>query len=336
MTVLVTGAAGFIGSQVSRALAARGDAVIGIDNLNAYYPVQLKRDRVAAVERAAGDRFQFVEADFADDATCDQVLAALEFDRIVHLGAQPGVRYSLENPRAYVRSNLAGHLNLLELARERRVAHMVYASSSSVYGNSPDLPLRVEARVDNPISLYAATKKSDELISESYAHLFRVPLTGLRFFTVYGPWGRPDMAVWKFTRAILNGEPIAVYNQGRMQRDFTYIDDIVAGVIAALDRPPADDGVAKPGGSASPHAVYNLGNHRSEELGRLIDVIEVACGRPAVRDYQPLQPGDVLATYADIADAQRDLDFAPATPIDHGIPAFVDWYRSYVGANGAA
>ncbi len=339
MTVLVTGAAGFIGSAVARALAVRGETVVGIDNLNAYSPLELKRGRVAWVEEAAGERFRFIEADFADDAAFDALAAALAFDRIVHLGAQPGVRYSIDNPRAYVRANVAGHLNLLELARHRGVRHMVYASSSSVYGDSPDLPLRVEQRVDNPISLYAATKKADELISESYAHLYRIPLTGLRFFTVYGPWGRPDMAVWKFTRAILNGEPIQVYNHGRMRRDFTYVDDIVAGVIAALNRPPADDGAAKPGGSVSPHAVYNLGNHRSEELGRLIDVIEAACGRDAVRDYQPLQPGDVLATYADIGDAQRDLGFAPVTPIDRGVPAFVDWYRGYTGApadaNGA-
>ena len=337
MTVLVTGAAGFIGAAVARSLTGRGDRVVGIDNLNDYYAPQLKRDRIAAT---ASDLFTFREVDFADEEALGTVLdGALEgagVDRIVHLAAQAGVRYSLENPRAYIRANVAGHLNLLELARHGGVGHMVYASSSSVYGDSPALPLRVEQRVDQPISLYAATKKADELISESYAHLFRIPLTGLRFFTVYGPWGRPDMAVWKFTDAILNGRPIQVYNQGNMRRDFTYVDDIVAGVLAALDRPPADDGAVKPGGSVSPHAVYNLGNHRAEELGRLIDVIEAACGRPAVRDYQPLQPGDVLETYADISDAARDLGFAPATPIDVGVPAFVDWYRGYTGANGAA
>lgn len=329
MTVLVTGAAGFIGAAVARALIARGERVVGIDDFSPYYSVQLKRDRIADVRASADDGFDFLECDFADDAALANALAGRSIDRIVHLGAQPGVRYSLENPRAYVRANVAGHLNLLEVARERRVRHMVYASSSSVYGNSVDLPLRVQQRVDQPISLYAATKKADELISESYAHLFRLPLTGLRFFTVYGPWGRPDMAVWKFVQAIMNGDPIAVYNHGRMRRDFTFIDDIVAGVLAALDRPPADDGVAKPGGSTSPHAVYNLGNHRAEELGYLIDVIEAACGRPAVRDYQPLQPGDVLETYADIADAARDLGFAPATSIADGVPRFVTWYRSY-------
>lgn len=336
MTILVTGAAGFIGAAVSRALCARGENVVGIDDFTPYYPVQLKHDRVADIAAGAGDRFSFLEADFADEGALDAALIGHPIDRIVHLGAQPGVRYSLENPRAYVRANVAGHLNLLELARERGVAHMVYASSSSVYGNSPALPLQVEQRVDQPISLYAATKKADELISESYAHLFRIPQTGLRFFTVYGPWGRPDMAVWKFTNAILKGEPIAVYNHGRMRRDFTFIDDIVAGVIAALDRPPADDGTMKPGGSVSPHAVYNLGNNRAEELGRLIEVIEAACGREAVRDYQPLQPGDVLETYADITAAQRDLGFAPMTPIETGVPAFVAWYRNYSAAKGVA
>lgn len=334
MTILVTGAAGFIGAAVARALVERGERVIGIDDFTPYYSVALKRDRIANV-CALGDHFTFAEVDFADEAALDGTLAGQEIDRIVHLGAQPGVRYSLENPRAYVRANVAGHLNLLELARERGVAHLVYASSSSVYGNSPALPLRAEQRVDQPISLYAATKKADELISESYAHLFRIPQTGLRFFTVYGPWGRPDMAVWKFADAILNGRPIAVYNDGRMRRDFTYIDDIVAGVLAALDRPPADDGRVKPGGSASPHAIYNLGNNRAEELGRLIEVIEAACARAAIRDYQPLQPGDVLETYADIADAQRDLGFAPITAIDVGVPAFVEWYRNYSAAKGA-
>lgn len=336
MTILVTGAAGFIGAAVTRALCARGERVVGIDDFTPYYSVDLKRDRVADVVKQAADRFTFIDADFSDDAALDKALSAHPIDRIVHLGAQPGVRYSLQNPRAYVRANVAGHLNLLELARERGVAHMVYASSSSVYGNSAALPLRVEQRVDQPISLYAATKKADELISESYAHLFRIPQTGLRFFTVYGPWGRPDMAVWKFTDAILKGEPIAVYNHGRMRRDFTFIDDIVAGVIAALDRPPADDGATKPGGSVSPHAIYNLGNNRAEELERLVAVIEAACGREAVRDHQPLQPGDVLETYADIADAQRDLGFAPSTPIETGVPAFVTWYRNYSAAKARA
>ena len=325
MAVLVTGAAGFIGAHVARALLARGEEVIGIDNLNSYYAPQLKRDRVARLAPA----MRFVEGDFADEAALAGAAAGV--DRIVHLGAQAGVRYSLEKPHAYARANLVGHLNVLELARARGVRHLVYASSSSVYGTSTSLPFRVEDRVDHPISLYAATKKANELMSESYAHLFRVPMTGLRFFTVYGPWGRPDMALWLFTAAILEGRPIRVFNEGRMRRDFTYIDDIVAGVIAALDRPPADDGVAKPGGSVAPHAIYNLGNNGAEELGRLIDLIEAACGRPAIRDLQPMQPGDVPATFADITDAARDLGFAPATAIEVGVPRFVDWYRDYAG-----
>ena len=326
MAVLVTGAAGFIGAHVAGALAGRGDEVIGLDDFNDYYSPQLKRDRVAAL--CPGVRM--IEGDFADDAALS-ALGGVEIDRIVHLGAQAGVRYSIDNPRAYARSNLVGHLNVLELARERRVRHLVYASSSSVYGGNTSLPFRVEDRVDKPVSLYAATKKAGELMSESYAHLYHLPQTGLRFFTVYGPWGRPDMAPWLFTSAILSGHPIAVFNDGRMQRDFTWIDDIVAGVLAALDQPPADDGKAKPGGGVSPHAIYNLGNSRAEELGRFITLIEQACGREAVRNLQSMQPGDVVATYADIGDATRDLGFAPATSLDEGVPRFVQWYRDYAG-----
>jgi UDP-glucuronate 4-epimerase len=331
MTILVTGVAGFIGSHLARALLARGDNVVGIDNINDYYDQQLKHDRLADVARLGGDRFTFHQADFADHMALDAALGATEVLKIAHLGAQPGVRYSIDNPRAYVQSNLSGHLNMLELARHRGVAHMVYASSSSVYGNAKTMPLRVEDRVDFPISLYAATKKADELMSETYAHLYRVPQTGLRFFTVYGPWGRPDMAVWGFTARVLAGEPIAVYNQGNMRRDFTYIDDIVAGIIAALDNPPTDDGTVKAGGSISPHRVYNIGNHRSENLMDMIAVLEDACGKKAVIDFQPLQPGDVLETYADISAIANDLGFAPATSIAQGIPQFVNWYRTYKG-----
>ena len=241
------------------------------------------------------------------------------------------MRYSIENPRAYVRSNLVGHVNLLELGRERRVRHLVYASSSSVYGANASLPFRVEDRVDRPVSLYAATKRADELMSETYAHLYRLPQTGLRFFTVYGPWGRPDMAPWLFTAAILAGRPIKVFNGGRMMRDFTYIDDIVAGVIAALDHPPADDGAEKAGGSLAPHRLYNIGNNRAEQLDDFIATIERACGRTAIRDNQPMQPGDVPATYADISAIEQDLGYAPTTPIAIGIPRFVDWYRGYAG-----
>jgi len=330
MTTLITGAAGFIGMHCALRLLARGESVIGIDNLNDYYPVQLKQDRVAAIEAAGGD-FRFVRCDFADHAALESALGGAGFERIIHLGAQAGVRYSLENPRAYAQSNLVGHLNMLELARQRGSAHLVYASSSSVYGGNDSLPFRVEDRVDHPLSLYAATKKADELMSETYAHLYRLPQTGLRFFTVYGPWGRPDMALWLFTDAILRGRPIAVFNGGEMRRDFTYIDDIVSGVIAAHDRPPADDGAAKAGGSRSPHAIYNIGNHRSEELLQLIATIEAACGKTAVREMKPMQPGDVRETFADISAIERDLGFHPTTSIAEGVPRFVRWFRDYHG-----
>ena len=256
MKVLVTGAAGFIGSTLSHRLLDRGDSVVGIDNLNDYYSVALKHDRRdRLLDR--GDRFTFLHQDFADYEGLTAALKEHEFDGIVHLGAQAGVRYSIENPHAYVQANLVGHLNLLEVARHRGVRHMVYASSSSVYGGNTKLPFSVSDRVDHPLSLYAATKKADELMSETYAHLYRLPLTGLRFFTVYGPWGRPDMMMWIFTRKILAGEPIPVFNHGEMWRDFTYIDDIVSGVVACLDNPPADDGAEKAGGSFKPHALYN-------------------------------------------------------------------------------
>jgi len=330
--VLVTGAAGFIGAALSDRLMVRGQRVIGIDNLNDYYTVQLKRDRLAQLDARHGDRFTFLELDFADNAALDQALAGREFDAIVHLGAQAGVRYSLENPHAYVRSNLAGHVNMLELGRARQTPHLVYASSSSVYGGNESLPFAVEDRTDHPVSLYAATKRADELMSETYAHLFRLPQTGLRFFTVYGPWGRPDMALWNFTEKVLAGKPIPVFNNGQMQRDFTYIDDIVAGVIACLDRPPADDGAAKPGGSTKPHAVYNIGNNRSERLMRMIEVLEEACGRKAQLQMLPMQPGDVPATYADISAIARDIGYAPTTPIEVGVPKFVEWYRGYTGS----
>ena len=330
MAILVTGVAGFSGSHVARTLLARGETVVGLDNLNDYNPVALKRDRLAAIAAAPGaERFTFFEIDFSDHVALDGALAGIEIDRIVHLGAQAGVRYSITNPRAYAASNLTGHLNMLELARNRKVQHLVYASSSSVYGTSPDLPFSVEARVDFPISLYAATKKADELMSEAYSHLYRTPQTGLRFFTVYGPWGRPDMAVWGFTDKILNGQPIEVYNGGRMQRDFTFIDDIVAGIIASLDNPPADDSSEKAGGSRSPHRLYNIGNNRAEELETLISLIEDCCGTKAIRIDKPMQPGDVPATYADISAIQRDLGYAPTTPIDVGIPLWVEWYRGY-------
>ena len=327
MKVLVTGVAGFIGSTLSHRLLDRGDQVVGIDNLNDYYSVQLKHDRLARLTAREG--FAFEKVDFADHAALDVALSGHDFDRIVHLGAQAGVRYSIEQPRAYVQANLVGHVNLMEVARHRRSEHLVYASSSSVYGGNTKLPFSVDDRVDHPISLYAATKKADELMSETYAHLYRLPQTGLRFFTVYGPWGRPDMAMWIFTKAILEGRPIDVFNFGKMQRDFTYVDDIVSGVVSCLDHPPADDGATKAGGSVGPHAVYNIGNHRSEELGHMIDLIEEACGRKAIRNLMPMQDGDVPATFADIDAIQRDLGFAPTTTIAQGVPRFVQWYRDY-------
>lgn len=331
MTILITGAAGFIGFHLADALMARGDRVIGIDDLNAYYDPRLKQARLDTLRERHGDAFAFHALDFADEAALEAALAGAEFDRVAHLGAQAGVRYSLENPRAYVRSNLVGHVNLLELARHRGIGHLVYASSSSVYGANEKLPFSVEDRVDHPVSLYAATKKADELISETYAHLYRLPQTGLRFFTVYGPWGRPDMAMWLFTSAILEGRPIQVFNHGRMQRDFTYIDDIVAGIVACLDQPPADDGSIKAGGSRAPHRIYNIGNNRPEELGTLIDLIEAACGRPAIRHHREMQPGDVVSTYADIAAIAGDLGFAPRTALADGVPRFVEWYRDFHG-----
>ena len=324
MTILLTGAAGFIGMHVSLALLDRGETVIGIDNLNDYYDVSLKEARLARL--TARENFSFVRGDIADLPTVmDAVKGA---DRIVHLAAQAGVRYSLENPGAYIQANIVGHMNMLEAARSLGdgLRHMVYASSSSVYGGNTKLPFAVEDQVDNPVSLYAATKKSDELMSNAYAVTYGIPLTCLRFFTVYGPWGRPDMSAYIFTRKIVAGEPIPVFNYGNHRRDFTYIDDIVAGVLAVLEL-PADIGEnGKPR-----HRVYNLGNNQSEQLMRFIGVIEDALGTKAEIDFQPMQPGDVQATYADIGASQRDFGFEPKTPIDIGIPNFVAWYREFHG-----
>lgn len=331
MRILITGAAGFIGAALAERLLARGDQVIGIDNLNDYYQVSLKQARRARLTEAGGNRFSFIQQDFADLTGLEAALAGLEFDRIVHLGAQAGVRYSIENPHSYVQSNLVGHLNLLELARHRQIPHMVYASSSSVYGSNRKLPFAVDDRVDHPLSLYAATKKADELMSETYAHLYRLPLTGLRFFTVYGPWGRPDMMMWIFTRKILAGEPIPLFNHGEMYRDFTFIDDIIAGVIACLDNAPPDDGAEKPGGSTKPHRLYNIGNNRSEHLMKVVGLLEDACGRKAELELLPMQPGDVERTYADIEAIKGDLGYAPSTNIEDGVPRFVEWFRQYHG-----
>lgn len=327
MAILVTGAAGFIGFHVSKALLARGETVIGLDNLNAYYDVRLKEARLARL--ADHDAFTFHRADVADQDGVAAAFASAPVTGVVHLAAQAGVRYSLIDPYAYVTANVMGQVVMLEAAlKAGNVAHFVYASSSSVYGRNTELPFSTAHRTDQPVSLYAATKKAGEAIAHTYSHLHRIPTTGLRFFTVYGPWGRPDMAAYLFADAIMEGRPIQVFNHGRMRRDFTYIDDIVAGVIAALDRPPQ----AGPDG-APPYGVYNLGNSRTEELGAYIAAIETALGRQAIKELLPLQPGDVVETSADIAASRRDLGFDPKTTIDEGIPRFIDWYRSYRGRN---
>jgi UDP-glucuronate 4-epimerase len=322
MTVLLTGAAGFIGFGTATALLRRGEPVIGVDNLNDYYSVALKEARLAELGRLPG--FAFHRLDIAERGAL-QALVEREtaIDRVIHLAAQAGVRYSLVNPHAYIRANVEGQLEVLEACRRvKRLRHLVFASSSSVYGGNTKLPFAIEDRVDTPQSLYAATKRADELMAYCYAHLYRLPMTGLRFFTVYGPWGRPDMAAWIFAEAILAGRPIRVFNRGAMRRDFTYIDDIVEGVLAALDRPPAE-------GAAPPYRLYNLGNHRSEELTRFIAVLEAALGRKAVMELAPMEPGDVPATFADISESTRDLGFRPITPIDDGLPRFAAWYRAY-------
>ncbi len=325
MTILVTGAAGFIGMHVATALLDRGETVVGADNLNDYYDPALKRARLARLE--SRDSFSFVRVDLADR---DQVFAVVDarpdIDRVVHLAAQAGVRHSLTDPFVYVQSNVMGHLVVMEACRRLpSIRHMVYASSSSVYGGNDVLPFSADDRVDNPVSLYAATKRADELMSDCYAHLYGLPMTGLRFFTVYGPWGRPDMSAWLFTDAILNDRPIRLFNHGKMRRDFTYIDDVIAGVLGALDRPPTG------GAGQRPHRVYNLGNHRAEELMRFVEVLEQACGREAVKVFAEMQPGDVKETYADIEAARRDLGFEPKTSIEEGLPRFVAWYRAYHG-----
>jgi len=331
MTVLVTGVAGFIGSTTARALLARGEQVVGIDNLNDYYDPALKRARLDRLSTDFGDRFRFDQLDFSNAGALEELGRSSDFDRIVHLGAQAGVRYSLTNPEAYAQSNLVGHLNMLELARHRHSSHFVYASSSSVYGGNKNLPFRVEDRVDHPLSLYGATKKADELMSEAYASLYKLPSTGLRFFTVYGPWGRPDMAMWIFTKALYASEPLPLFNGGEMRRDFTYIDDIVAGIVACLDSPPANDGEPKAGGSHAPHALYNIGNNRSEDLMRVVELLEQATGVKALIDPRPMQPGDVRDTFADISAIERDHGFSPTTTIDEGVPRFVQWYREFHG-----
>ena len=326
MTFLVTGAAGFIGFHTCSRLLDRGETVIGVDDLNDYYDPTLKQARLDLLLARPG--FRFYKADIADREAMSQIAAAhQDVSRIIHLAAQAGVRYSLINPFAYSHANLEGHLVMLEFARHLpRCEHLVYASSSSVYGSNKKLPLSVDDRVDNPVSLYAATKKANELMSHCYSHLYNIPTTGLRFFTVYGPWGRPDMSAFLFVKAILAGQPIQVFNQGDMRRDFTFIDDIVSGVLAVADAPP----VATPDGP--PYRVYNIGNHRSEPLTRFISVIEQTLGRKAEIILAPMQPGDVKETFADIEAIRRDHGFEPKTSIDEGIPRFVEWYRNFYKA----
>ncbi|MDH3919313.1 MAG: NAD-dependent epimerase/dehydratase family protein [Rhodospirillales bacterium] len=325
MTILVTGVAGFIGSHLAHALLDRGRRVVGVDNLNDYYDPVLKQARLARLEAREG--FAFHKLELADREALPALCAARpEIEQVAHMAAQAGVRYSLINPFAYVDANVTGQLVVLEACRRLpRLRHLVYASSSSVYGANEKLPFAVEDRVDHPVSLYAATKRSGELVAECYARLHRLPMTGLRSFTVYGPWGRPDMSPYLFTKAIFEGKPIQVFNKGKMRRDFTYIDDIVAGVLAALETPPEAEG------DAPPHRIYNLGNHRSEDLMHFIAVLERACGREAVKEFTGMQPGDVEETYADIETARRDLGFEPKTTIEEGIPRFVEWFREYHG-----
>lgn len=334
MRVLVTGAAGFIGSTLSHRLLARGDTVLGYDNLNAYYDPKLKEARLARLLPQEG--FSFVKGSLEDKPTLEAAFDEFKPDRVVNLAAQAGVRYSLENPQAYIDSNIVGFLNILEACRHRGIQHLVYASSSSVYGANRKLPFSVEDSVDHPVSMYAATKKANELMAHTYSHLFGLPTTGLRFFTVYGPWGRPDMALFLFTKKILAGEPIDVFNNGHHTRDFTYIDDIVEGVIRTLDRVPAADPAhdpmnPTPATSSAPYRVYNIGNHQPVELLRYIEVLEDCLGRKAQRNLLPLQPGDVPDTYADVEALRRDTDYSPSTSIETGVKRFVEWYTGFYG-----
>lgn len=332
MKILVTGAAGFIGFHLSRRLLEEGHTVIGLDNLNPYYDVQLKKDRLNHLELF--DNFIFVDLDLVDRKGMANLFSKHRFDRVVNLAAQAGVRYSIENPHAYVDSNLSGFMNILEGCRHSKVPHLIFASSSSVYGLNTRMPFSVHHNVDHPISLYAATKKSNELMAHTYSYLYDLPTTGLRFFTVYGPWGRPDMALFIFTRAILEGKPIKVFNYGKMQRDFTYIDDIIEGVVRVLDKIPGPDPEWKgeapdPGSSISPYRLYNIGNNNPVLLMDFIEAIERALGKKAVKEFLPLQPGDVPATYADVDDLIEGVGFKPETSIFKGIEKFIDWYLDY-------
>ncbi len=330
--ILVTGAAGFIGFHLTRKLLARGEEVIGIDNLNHYYDVTLKKARLAQLD--GQNNFRFHKMDLADRQGMAALFTDIQPERVAHLAAQAGVRYSLKNPHAYVDSNLVGTMNVLEGCRHSAVKHLVFASSSSVYGENRKKPFSVHDNVDHPVSLYAATKKSNELMAHCYSHLYRIPTTGLRFFTVYGPWGRPDMALFIFTKAILEGRTIDVFNYGKMRRDFTYIDDIIEGVIRVLDKTPEpnpnySEFDSDPGTSSAPYKIYNIGNNKPVELMHFIEALEAALGKKASKNMLPMQPGDVPETYADIDDLEKDTGFKPNTPIEVGISRFIEWYRSY-------
>ena len=332
MQILVTGVAGFIGMHVARQLLARGDRVLGIDNLNGYYDPALKQARLAELAEQPG--FSFERVDISDAAAVTKLFAQNSFDRVVHLAAQAGVRHSITHPHDYAQANLLGFLNIMEGCRASRIGHLVYASSSSVYGGNRKMPFAEDDAVDHPVSLYAASKKANELMAHSYSHLYRLPTTGLRFFSVYGPWGRPDMAIFVFTRAILAGRPIDVFNNGHMRRDFTYVEDIVRGVVRVLARTPEPDATwsgdcPDPGSSNAPYRIYNIGNNQSVELIEFIAILERSLGRKAIMNLLPLQPGDLPATYAFVDDLIADTGFRPSTPIDDGIARFVEWYKNY-------
>ena len=332
MTILITGAAGFIGFHLSSLLLDKGYPVIGIDNMNHYYDVTLKEDRLAILNQ--NDNFTFYKIDLKDKEKVDDLFVRYEFDYVVNLAAQAGVRYSIENPYAYIDSNLVGFFNILEACRHNPVKHLIYASSSSVYGGNKVAPFSTNHNVDHPVSLYAATKKSNELMAHAYSHLYGIPTTGLRFFTVYGPWGRPDMAYFLFTKNIIEGKPIKVFNHGKMERDFTYIDDIVEGIyklipLAPEPKPSWDETKDDISSSFAPYKIYNIGNNQPVKLEKFISVIEDKIGKKAVKNYMEMQPGDVLRTYADVSDLEEDIDFKPSTSIEEGIEEFVTWYRDY-------
>lgn len=335
MKILVTGAAGFIGMHVARILIERGDEVVGIDNLNDYYIQQLKHDRLAQLRDFAN--FTFIALDVVDANALQQLFKREQFQRVINLAAQAGVRYSLTNPSAYIQSNLVGFFNILECCRQHQTEHLVYASSSSVYGSNSHIPFSVHDNVDHPLSLYAATKKSNELMAHAYSHLYGMPTTGLRYFTVYGPWGRPDMSPWLFTSAMLQGKPINIFNHGKMQRDFTYIDDIAEGTVKVLDRiaqpnPNYLSDSPDPATSSAPYRIYNIGNHQPEDLMLFIETLEKELGVNAVKNFMPMQAGDVVATYADVDDLQHDIGYAPSTSLQTGLKQWVQWYRNHAEA----